>query len=85
MIAEFFNYGKIWKMVTDFFKEVSASAVQASSSIKKLSMTDACSFSVIIVGPRICGVNHFPAKKIKKFSNFLVLVKFEQVQIEVSC
>ena len=63
VIAEFFNYEKIWKMVTDFFKEVSTSAGQSLKSIKKLSMRDACSFSVILVGPRICGVNPFAVRK----------------------
>ena len=72
-----------WLLI--FSKKFPLVQCKSLSSIKKLSMRDACSFSVIIVGPRICGVNHFPVKKMKKFSNFLVLVKFEQVQIEVSC
>ena len=36
VIAEFLNYEKIWKMVTDFFKEVSASAVQIIKFNKKI-------------------------------------------------
>ena len=44
-------------MVTDFFKEVSTSAAPIIKVDKKLSMRDACSFSVILVGPKICGVN----------------------------
>ena len=48
-------------------------------------MRDDCSFSVILVDPRTCGVSHFRSEKIKKLSNFFVLVKFEQVQIEVFC
>ena len=50
-------------MVTDFFKEVSTSAAPIIKVDKKLSMRDACSFSVILIGPRFCGVNHFAVRK----------------------
>ena len=32
-------------------------------SIKKLPIRDACSFSAILVGPRIYGVNHFAVRR----------------------
>ena len=50
-----------WSLI--FSKKFPLVQCQSLKSIKKLSMRDACSFSVILVGPRICGVNHFAVRK----------------------
>ena len=50
-----------WSLI--FSKKFPLVQCQSLKSIKKLSMRDACSFSVILVGPRICGVNHFVVRK----------------------
>ena len=46
-----------------FSKKFPLVQCKSLKSIKKLPIRDACSFSAILVGPRIYGVNHFAVRR----------------------
>ena len=50
-----------WSLI--FPKKFPLIQCKSLKSIKNLSMRDACSFSVVLVDPRICEVNHFAVRK----------------------
>ena len=60
-----------WSLI--FSKKFPLVQRKSLKSIKKLSMRDTCSFSVILVGPRICGVSHFAARKSRNSVTSLLL------------
>ena len=52
-------------MISDFFYQVSTVAVHIIKIQKMLSIRDGLSWGVVLVGPRMCGVNHFLVRRSK--------------------